>query len=432
MTISLHHHVDVAMHRRGILRRRDFLRGISLAGAAAGTLSWSDVLSLEAAELRQQGMSCILLWMAGGPSQFETFSPKPNHENGGEAKAIATSVPGIEIGENLPETAKVMEEICLIRSMNSREGSHPRATFLMHTGYLPTASVKYPSFGSTVAHQLADPQFDLPSFVRIGGGRGSPGGGLLGVEFDPFVMASAERAPDNTALPTSETRYRRRLGLLDKLEQEYAQDGGEREVQNQRKLYDKASKMVLSPRMNAFDIQREPESVRAAYGDSPFAAGCLLARRLVETGVTFVEVQMNGWDTHQDNAAQTARLCGQIDQPYAQLLRDLRQRGLLDNTLVLWMGEFGRTPRINPRGGRDHYPRAFNVALAGGGVKGGQVIGATDAGGSMVEARPVGVSDLFRTLCHSLKINANHENMSSIGRPIKIVDGGEVVTEVFG
>lgn len=431
MNISVHHQVDIAVNQRQVMRRRDFLRSVSLAGAAAGTLSWPDLMALEAAQLRERGMACILLWMQGGPSQFETFSPKPGHQNGGETKAISTSVSGIEISQNLPKTAAVMDEICLIRSMNSREGSHPRATYLMHTGYLPTASIKHPTLGSNIAHQIGDLTFDLPSFVRIGNGRGSAGAGLLGVEYDPFVMTDATRKPDNTELMTDERRYRRRVGLLDKLEQEYANSGGEQEVNNQRKIYEKASKLVLSPKMNAFDIEREPAKVREAYGASSFAAGCLLARRLVETGVTFVEVSLGNWDTHDDNFDRVATLCGQMDQPYAALLKDLRERGMLDNTLVLWAGEFGRTPTINPRGGRDHYPRAFNIALAGGGVKGGQVIGSTDAGGTAVEDRPVGVSDLLRTVCHSLKIDADHEHMSSIGRPIKIVDGGEVISEVF-
>ncbi len=193
-----------------------------------------------------------------------------------------------------------------------------------------------------------------------------------------------------------------------------------------------ASKMVLSPKMETFDISREPAKVREAYGSSEFGAGCLLARRLIESGVTFVEVGAGNWDTHLDNFSRSKELCEQVDQPYAQLLRDLQQRGILEKTLVIWMGEFGRTPRINPRGGRDHYPRAFSVALAGGGVNGGQVIGNTDAGGENVTDRPVGVADLFQTFCHSLQIDADHENMSSIGRPIKIVDGGEVVNEVFG
>jgi uncharacterized protein (DUF1501 family) len=183
--------------------------------------------------------------------------------------------------------------------------------------------------------------------------------------------------------------------------------------------------------MEGFDLAKEPQKVRDAYGSGPFAQGCLLARRLIETGVTFVEVSLGPWDTHRDNFNATRNMCGQLDQPFAALLADLKSRGMLDNTLVLWTGEFGRTPRINANAGRDHFPRAFTSVLAGGGIKGGQLIGSTDAGGEAVTDRPVSVNDLLRTVCHSLGIDADKQNMSSIGRPIKIVDGGAVVPEAF-
>lgn len=427
----LHHQMTLDFSC-GRLVRRDFLKAIAGTTAAAAGMSWADQMTASAADLRKQGKACILLWMQGGPSQFETFSPKPGHANGGETKAISTAVSGIEIAEGLPETAKVMNELCLIRSMNSREGAHPRATYLMHTGYLPTASVKYPTLGSIVAHEIGDHAAELPSFVRIGGGRFGDSAGLLGVDFDPFVMASAGRAPDNTAVTTSTSRYNRRLGLLNKLEQDYAENGGAQEVADHKKVYERAARMILSPQMKAFEVDKEPSSVRKLYGDSEFGKGCLLARRLVQAGVTFIEVSLGNWDTHQDNFTATKSLCGRLDQPFAALIQDLKEQGMLDNTLVLWMGEFGRTPRINPRGGRDHYPRAFNMALAGGGVKGGQVIGKTDRGGESVTDRQVTVNDMLRTVCHGLAIDADKENMSNIGRPIRIVDGGSPVKEVFG
>ncbi len=432
--MALVHNSEVRVSRRGLVQRRDFLKCISAgAAAASGALCWQDVMAESAPELRKQGMACILLWMQGGPSQFETFSPKPGHANGGETKAIKTNVTGVEISENLPKMAKVMDQVCLIRSMNSKEGAHPRATFLMHTGYLPTASVKYPTLGSIVAHENGDPAFDLPNFVRIGAGRFTDSAGLLGVDYDPFLMQAQDvgRMPQNTTLATGPDRYSRRLKLLGNLESDYAAHGGKQEVADHQKVYAKASKMVTSPKMSAFDLAKEPQKAHDLYGSSQFGKGCLLARRLVETGVTFVEVSAGNWDTHLDNFAKSKELCGDIDQPYAALLTDLAQRGMLDKTLVIWAGEFGRTPKINPRGGRDHFPRAFNICLAGGGVHGGQVIGKTDAGGEAVTDRPIGVTDLLQTVCHSLKINASKENMSSIGRPIKIVDGGEVVKEVF-
>jgi hypothetical protein len=302
----------------------------------------------------------------------------------------------------------------------------------LHTGYIPNASVKYPTLGSIVAHEIGDRTIELPSFVSIGNrGRGGAGAGFLGVDHAQFSLASASRSPDNTRPTTDEDRYERRLQFLTELETDYAASGGQQVVADHQKLYGKAAKMILSPQMEAFDIAREPESMRSAYGAGEFAAGCLLARRLVEAGVTFVEVSLGNWDTHDNNIERSRELCGQLDQPYAQLLADLKQRGLLDRTLVIWMGEFGRTPRINPRGGRDHYPRAFDAALAGGGIRGGQVIGQTDATGGDVQDRPVSVQDLFRTFCHSLKINADKENISGIGRPIRIVDGGSPVLEAF-
>ncbi|HEX4143792.1 MAG TPA: DUF1501 domain-containing protein [Pirellulales bacterium] len=430
MDMRIERHLELAIGRGGVIRRRDFLRGLSAAALAAGSLTWRDALATEADELRRQGKACILLWMQGGPSQFETFSPKPDHANGGATKAIKTTVPGIEVSENFPRVAEQAKHLAIIRSMTSKEGSHPRASYLLHTGYLPTASVKYPAFGSIAAKELEQANFDLPSFVRIGNAQNSAGGGLLGSHYDPFVMPQAGKVPVNTKPMIADERFDRRLDLLSRLESDYAAQAPA-EVADHQKLYGQAQRMIHSPKMAAFDLSTEPQTVRDAYGNSPFALGCLLSRRLVETGVPFVEVVADGWDTHFDNFDITKKLATTVDQPFAALLADLETRGMLDKTLVIWMGEFGRTPRINARDGRDHYPKAFNVVLAGGGVRGGQVIGETDAGGAEVSDRPVRVPDLFASFCHSLSIDAAKENMSSIGRPIKLVDGGQVVKELF-
>ena len=431
MNDHLHHQLDVMLGRHGQLRRRSFLRCLPAAALAAGSLDWRSKLAAQAPQLRSQARACIVLWMQGGPSQFETLSPKPGHSNGGQTTAIATSVPGIQISEHLPSVAGAMNDICIIRSMNSKEGSHPRASYLAHTGYIPTASIKHPTIGSHVAQQAGDPNSNLPDFVRIGRVRSGSGGGLLGVNYDPFVLNDANRTPDNTTPGTSTERYSRRLSLLDSLHGSDEYEDPKQEVKNHRKVYGKASRMVLSSDMKAFDIAQEPGTIRQQYGASAFASGCLMARRLIEAGVTFVEVAAGNWDTHQDNFDRTSSLCEQIDQPYAFLLEDLKQRGLLEQTLVVWMGEFGRTPRINARGGRDHYPRAYNVALAGAGVRGGQVIGSTDPGGIGVEDRPVGIPDLLRTIFQAVGVDADQENMSNVGRPIMVVDGGEAVREVF-
>jgi hypothetical protein len=425
MTRQIHRCTRVSIRAAQAVQRRDFFRLIGLGGLTAGSLNWVDLVTAQADDLRRRGMACILLWMQGGPSQFETFAPKPGHANGGETRAIATSVPGIHLADNLSNLAQVMNHLAVIRSVTSREGSHPRATYLLHTGYLPTTTVQFPSLGALVAHEIGDPACELPSFVRIGG-RGGSGrdGGLLGAQFDPFEMNNPGTPPTNTRPTTDAARYQRRLDLLQRLEADFAAVAP-REVREHQQLYQSASRMIMSRHMKTFDLSAESLSVREAYGRSSFGTGCLLARRLVEAGVS------NGWDTHVDNFTRTGQLARQIDRPFAQLVRDLADRGMLERTLVIWMGEFGRTPSINPRAGRDHFPRAFSVALAGGGVRGGQVIGETDAGGVTIRDRPVTVPDLFQTFCHSLGIDADRENISPIGRPIKIVDGGSVVEEVF-
>ncbi len=430
---NLQHHTNIALQQGHVVGRRDFLRQITATGLAAGACNWTDAISASADELRARGMACILLWMQGGPSQFETFSPKPDHRNGGKTKAISTNVAGIQIAENLPHCAKIMDELAILRSMTSKEGNHQRATYLLHHGYLPMGGVKFPTLGSNVSHQIGSTANQLPSYVRIGGRlQNSGNGGFLGVDYDPLVLNSAERMPENTKPRTPIDRYHRRLGLLDTLQSDFAEHGGEQVVADHRKLTKSASEMILSPSMKAFDLGQESPQMRESYGQGNFASGCQMARRLVEHGVTFVEVVSNGWDTHQDVFSRTAALTGQIDQPMAMLVKDLKQRGMLDKTLVVWMGEFGRSPSVNPRAGRDHYPKAFNAVVAGGGVQGGQVIGQTNAAGTEVTDRPVTVNDLFRTIYHTLEIDADHENMSRLGRPIKLVDGGEVVKELFG
>jgi uncharacterized protein (DUF1501 family) len=435
LTQNLH----VQMNRDGVLSRRAFLGNVAVGTAGASLLAWTDAIKLNAEELRKRGMACILLFMQGGPSQFETFDPKPGTETGGPTKAIDTAVSGIQIAEHWPLVAKQMKELAIIRGMTGKEGNHQRATYLLHTGYVPSGAIKYPSLGSLVAKELADPQFDLPHFVTVGGGGpaalGGPiGSGFLGMSYAPFAVQDPNRLPTNVALPegVDDKRLTRRLGLLDKLEKDFAEAGGQSRVEEHRALVGTASQMVTSPRLKAFDLTQEKDTLRDAYGRSPFGQACLLARRLVETGVTCIEINNSGnWDTHQDNFNAVQRLAGTTDPGFATLVQDLRERGLLDKTLVIGMGEFGRTPNINGRTGRDHYPRAFNVVLAGGGIKGGQVIGKTDKDGRDVEERPVSVSDLFCTFCQALKINPRKENQSSIGRPIKIVDGGQAVKELF-
>jgi hypothetical protein len=414
----------------GAVSRRRFLRRLAVGGAAVAGLRWADSLAAHAGEMKKQGRACILLWMAGGPSQFETFDPKPGSEHQGPTKAVATSVPGLQIAEHWKRMAAVMGDAAVIRSMTSKEGNHGRATYLLHTSYPPSGGITHPGFGSLVAQQIGDESFDLPLVVSISGQ--SVGPSFLGVRYAPFVVTDPNQPPDNLALPVSQDRLTRRLGLMKELEAPLARTGAGPLVREHQALYDETAKMVVSPRTRAFALGLEPDRMRDAYGPSAFGQGCLMARRLVEAGVPFVEVQSGGWDTHGNELETLKKLIPPVDQATAALLTDLKARGLLEKTLVIWMGEFGRTPRVNVGAGRDHYPRAFNVVLAGSGVYGGRVVGATDKDGVELADRPVTVPDLFCTFCKALAIDPREENQSDVGRPLKIVETGSAVEEVFG
>jgi hypothetical protein len=435
--------MHVRANERGLCSRRTFVG--SIAAGAAGLLGFKDLVALKADELRRQGKSCILLWMGGGPSQYESFDPKPGHACMGPTRTVATKIPGLRVAEGWPRMTPLVDEIALIRSMTGVENDHPRATFHLHTGYLPGGGVKYPTFGALAAAELSRSRpadFELPRFVAVGQDRAPAkriGNGFLPVSFAPLLVTNPARLPTNVSLPpgTDAARFTRQIDLIKRLDEEYASAGNQRVVQDHRAVYAAARNLALSQRLRAFDIAHEPAHVRARYGDSPFGQGCLLARRLVEEGVPFIEVQSfhprasAGWDTHNNNFEVTKSLVDWVDPGWAALLTDLKERGLLDKTLVIWMGEFGRTAAINNNVGRDHQWRAFTLALAGCGVKGGRVLGATSADGTTVTDRPVTVADLFSTFCHALGIDPGKENDTPIGRPVKIVDGGSVVTELF-
>src|SRR4051812_46645686 len=263
MNLKLEHHVHTRTNCDCVVDRRDFLRVAAVTGAAAGMMSWTDAICLSADDLRKRGMACILLWMSGGPSQFETFSPKPGHENGGDTKATSNAVSGIQIADSLPKCAAAMKDIAIICSMTSKESSHPRATFLLHHGYLPMGGVKFPTLGSQVAQQIGKPAFDLPSFVRIGGrGADAGGGGFLGVDYDPFILQNPEAKPENTQPATRDDRFDRRLQMLKEVEANFGKVEGSDLVSDHQKLINKSSTMIQSPRMAAFDLSKESDKMR--------------------------------------------------------------------------------------------------------------------------------------------------------------------------
>jgi hypothetical protein len=416
------------------LSRRDWLK-LSAAGVSAVSLSgWLKVLASRAAGTTAKHKSCILLWMDGGPSHKDTFDMKPGTKDGGTFKPIDTAVPGIQISEHFPKFAQVMNHAAILRGMSTGEGAHGRAKYYMHTGYKEgQGGLTYPSLGSIVSAEIGRPDAAMPNYVSIGR---SYGAGFLGVRHAPLVVNDPARGVENLKSMVGGGRFDDRLGLLQEMEQAFYRDYKSDASADHRTTYQRAVTLMQSKEAKAFDLSLEPASSREAYGSSRFGDGCLLARRLVESGVSFVEVTLGGWDTHQDNFDRVKRLSQQVDPAMAALVTDLKQRGLLDSTLIVWMGEFGRTPRINARGakpGRDHYPRAWSTVLAGGGIKGGQVIGKTDKEGATVVERSISAVDFLATVCQLLGIDWKKQNNTPIGRPIRIVEkGANPIKELLG
>jgi len=396
--------------------------------------NWLPVLAARASETRQRTKSCILLWMDGGPSHKDTFDLRPGTDNGGPFQAIDTNVPGIRISEHLPQLARVMNHAAVIRGMSTAEGAHPRAKYHMHTGYREgQGGVSYPSIGAIAAKEIGNSESPLPNFVSIG--NRSYGSGFLGPRHQPLVVVDPNRGVENLRSAVQTTQFNSRLGLLDELESNFHRTHQEGLSIAHRTTVQRAVTLMRDQGAAAFDLTREPSASRSAYGSGRFADSCVLARRLVEAGITFVEVTLGGWDTHQNNFERVRTLSQQVDAGMTQLIKDLHDRGLLDTTLVIWMGEFGRTPRINARGpspGRDHYPRAWSSVMFGGGIRGGQVIGRTDAEAATVVERPVSALDFMATVCRALGIDYNKQNNTPNGRPIRIVDrGANVISQLF-
>jgi uncharacterized protein (DUF1501 family) len=422
--------------------RREFL-GAGLVGTLSLALSPSVQRLLAADASTRRARACILVWLNGGPSHIDTFDPKPGSDTNGPFKAIETKVTGVRFGEHLPKLAAMADRLAVVRSLTSPEGDHDRAYKFLHTGNIGEETVQFPALGAVVAHERAEESDDLPPFVALAGP--SEGPGFLGSGFAPYVLPDVSATPSNVALPegVDEDRQARRLKALERLDGGFRRRASAAEAAEHARATAKAEKFRRSPALKAFDLSGEKPATLASYGvklelkegeeaPHPFGQACLLARRLVEHGTRFVEVMLDGWDTHADNFNQVQALCQVLDPAVSSLVGDLRERGLLDSTLVLVMGEFGRTPVINGDTGRDHHSAAFSAMLAGGGVKGGQVIGASDDKGDQVKDRPVTVPDLYATLLTAFGLDPAKTYRTPGGRPIKLADKGKVVTEVFG
>lgn len=424
----------MSTRRSDDLSRRSFLR----ASAALGLGALTSRLGLVPAhagptvQAPPQAERCIVLWMNGGPAQLDTFDPKPKSRAAGPFVDRATRAPGVRISELLPQIAEQMHHVALVRGLVGTEGNHDRARALAHTGHAPNPTVDAPSLGAWFTKRKPRPDLGLPAFVSLGG-PGS-GGGFFVSAFDPFVVQAPGELPEDLEplRPLGEGRGRRRLALLRDLDRSSMARIDDAAMAARGALRERALTMMSSELTRAFEVESEPEAVRRAYGDTPFGRGCLAARRLVEAGVPFIEVTQDGWDTHEDGFDRTRRLCGELDPAMASLLSELATRGLLDSTLVLWMGEFGRTPRINGSEGRDHHPAAFTAALAGGGIRGGVVHGETDADAARVVQGAVSVPDLLATVGARLGVDSGLVEWTQAGRPISPTEGGTPIRGLLG
>jgi hypothetical protein len=415
-----------------------------LAGASAmavPAMSFTNTLLANSADMKKRHKSAIMLWMGGGPATIDIWDLKPGAPTGGEFKPIATTADGVEISEHLPLMAKEMKHMAIVRSMSTREADHNRGRYYMHTGYVPNPNIEYPSYGSVVAHELAplNKELEVPPFVSVGGA--SEGPGFLGMSWAPFVVNSNGDVR-NMNMGVESGRAQQRLAMLSAIEEDFNKDvssefgrRGSRSstaASEHEKVLAKTVNLMTSKQMEAFKVGSEKADVRERYGNTGFGKGCLMARRLVEAGVPFIEVDLGGWDTHANNFTSLKnQKLPELDKAMSALVSDLSDRGLLDDTVIIWMGEFGRTPRINGNAGRDHWARSWSVVVGGGSFKRGIAVGKTNEDGTMVETEPFTSQDLMASVVKSLGISLDTTFTSNNGRPMKIANSGKVIKELF-
>ena len=402
------------IHRRGFL-----------AGAGLGWLTpLGTALARVAEKERTSAKSVIVLWLGGGPSQLETFDPKPGTNIAAGTKAIPTAAKGVRLAAGLEQLADQMEHVSLVRSLWSKEGDHERGTYALKTGFRPDPTVTHPSLGAILCHDLPGEGVEIPRHVSILPNEWPARGGTLGAEFDAFkVFDPAEKVPDTTP-QVSQERFEQRLNDLKIVESAFAKGRGKRvEATGHMDTMARARRMMSSDQLKAFNVSRESAAVRKEYGDTAFGRGCLAARRLLEVGVRCVEVTLAGWDSHANNHQITTRLKGELDPAFAALLRDLHQRDAFKDTVLICLGEFGRTPQMNPLGGRDHWPHNFTAAIAGGGIRGGLAIGESDPDGGKEPKDKYPAADLHATVLKAVGIDHEKTLRGPLGRTFPRSEG---------
>ena len=415
------------------LARRTFLGNAARAAFGLTLLESVTGRASAAADTAAGGVNVITLMMRGAMSHIDTFDPKPGREEQGETDSIATKLSGIRFGEHLPRLAGLADRLAIIRSLTTETGAHEQGTYLMRTSYPQLNSIRHPSFGSWAVHALGKRSGDLPGYVLVGNGNEHPGCGFLDPAVTPVPLADPARGLENITRPgyLTQANFERRLALADRIDHDFKQRYAGRQIEAYDRMYADAVRLMGSGDLAAFDIAREDDKTRERYGRSRLGQGCLLARRLVESGVRCVEVEMGGWDMHRDLWEDLPGKVGELDTAMATLLEDLDARGLLGSTLVVLATEFGRSPKINENAGRDHHPAVFSAVLAGAGVKPGVVYGASDAGGRVPDRDAVSVADFNATIAAACGLPWEKEFVAPNGRPFKIANDGKPIAAVL-
>ena len=414
------------------MNRRHFLNHLASSTVIGSSVTnFTNSILANAAEMKKNTKSVILLWMGGGPSTIDLWDLKPNTPTGGPFKPISTSADGVQICEHLPLLSQQMHHLSIVRSMSTREADHTRGRYYMHTGFVPTPTIEHPSYGSVISHELVKsvPELEVPAFVSVGGS--SIGPGFLGMTYSPFVVDSNGNIRDLNG-GIDQSRVAERLQMLELIEDNFISQKRGSIALEHRKVVDKTVKLMTSQQMDAFKVSKEPQEIRDKYGNTGFGRGCLMARRLVEIGVPFIEVDLGGWDNHSDifPTLQNQKL-PELDKSMSALVDDLNARGLLDSTAIIWMGEFGRTPNINGNSGRDHWARSWSVVVGGAGFKRGIVVGETSQDGKEVVSESYSSEDLMASVLKSIGISLETTFTSKNGRPMKIANSGRVIKELF-
>lgn len=423
------------------LTRRDFMAsaaqaflGVSLVSLGGSALAGEDDKEKEEFPPRKKpAKNIIYLYMSGGMTHLDTFDPKPGAETQGPVQSIRTAAKGVMISEYLPQLAKQMDKAVLFRSLSSTQGAHERGRYLMRTSYTQRGTIRHPAMGAWLLKLSGRSNKALPGNVRIGGDSRHPGAGFMEAAYAPLPIGDPTAGLQNSKLPrgVDKDKFERRLDLSGQLGKSFRDRFNQKQVRSYTDAYNDAIGLMSSKELEVFNIYRETEKVRLGYGDNPFGQGCLLARRLVENGVRFVEVTLGGWDTHQSNFVRVPERTEILDQALATLLADLARRGILDETLVVVATEFGRTPNINQNQGRDHYPKAFSGLIAGGGIQGGQYYGETNATGEEVKKDMLEVPDFNATIAYGLGLPLKKIVTSPSRRPFTVAHRGKPVTEVY-